>query len=255
MFAIRAAYVPPILVPRRSRARTLVGAALTSAWTDDDFRTLAEIAARNRILDPAFLLNVFTSESGLQPNAVNRNSSGYPVAVGLNQFTSIANSVLGITEEQRVDIPNWSVSEQLPLTDKMFAAQPWTKAGRDYDSAASVYEAIFAPGRMLSRGTSYDTILYEQTADAAGYASNKGLDNSPDPERVKARERDEGYITVGDLARRLDFVATFPIYKEALERLRAVSGTASGDAGGVSWWQYAALGVFAAGVGIYAFVR
>jgi hypothetical protein len=223
-------------------SRTVVGAALTSAWTDDDLVTLAEIARKNRILDPDYLLRVLASESGLLPNAAYRDSSGYPVAVGLNQLTSVANGVVGITEEERKDIPNWSVSEQLPLIDKMFAAQPWNKAGHDYDSAAAVYEANFAPGRMLSRGTSYDTKLYEQGVDGAAYDQNKGLDYDK-----------KGYITVGDLARRLDFVATLPTYQEALGRLRAVGGTPSNA--GWSWWKYAILGLFAAGIGVVAVVR
>lgn len=229
---------------------TGVGASLTSEWTDDDLRELADIAARSRILDPAYLLKVMASESGLHPWAAYRtdsagkptkDKSGYPYAAGIIQLTPSANEHVGITEEERADIVNWSVSEQLPLVDRYYSRLPWTKAGRDYDSAAAVYFANFAGSRMMSRGTDPGTVIYS-SADGEAYSRNNGFD------RAK-----KGYITVQDLADHLDVVEKDPAYQEALARLREVAGYP--EASSTPWWKYALGGLFVAGVGVYAVVK
>lgn len=186
--------------------------SLTPDWTEADFKALAELAARRK-MSPADLLLVMTSESGLKPYAANRNAEGYPVAVGLIQFTSAANDAIGVTEGERVELVRSTVAEQLPLVDRMFGAIGWTKAGKTYDSAGVVYEAIFAPARMTSRGTTPDVILYTEADDPAAYRGNPGFD----------REK-KGYITVGDLIDHLRVVAEQPVYLAGLQRLRDATG-------------------------------
>lgn len=224
-----------------------VGAELTSEWSDDDLRRLAEIARKYRIADAAFILKVMASEAGLHPWAVNprgwTKKDGKPAAVGLLQWTDIAVGILGITEEERRDVPNWTVGEQLDLVDRFYAGLPWTKADREYDSAAAVYMANAAPMLMLSKGVAMDAVLYDSEKDPAAYAGNKGLDFG-----------NKGYLTVGDLATRLDVVETMPNYQEAVDRLRAVAGY-QGESSSTPWWKYALAGLFVAGVGAYVFVK
>lgn len=188
---------------------------LTPDWEDADFVALAEIARKYR-MNSADLLLVMASESGLKPQATYRTAEDYPYAVGLNQMTPSVNDLLGISEGQRTQIPTWPVSEQLPLVDKMWAGIPWTRAGRSYDSAASVYTANFAPARMLSRGITSDVILYEEGVDGSAYTANKGFDTEG-----------KGNITIGDLTHHLALVAQQPVYKAGLQRLREATGDAS----------------------------
>lgn len=227
--------------PQFVRVSSASVGSYTEAWTDEDFRTLAAIARKNSIEDPAFLLLVMASESGLKPSAANplTNAAGNPAAVGLIQFTSVANDAIGITEAQRADMVNWSVAQQLPLVDKYFSVLPWTRAGRSYDNAAQVYEGVFAGGLMLSKGTSPETILYTKDVDGSAYDANAGFDTAG-----------KGTITVGDLAAHLESVARGPIYQEALSRLRTVAPASrlrlSGKALWIAWGALATVAGVAA---------
>ena len=186
----------------------------TPSWTDEDFKKLNSIAVGNR-MNPADLLLILTSESGLNPKAVNRRSDGFPIAVGLNQLTTAANGLVGISEDERVDIPNQSVNYQLDLVNRFFSGLQWTKAGKSYDNAGVIYEANFAPGRMTSRGTSLDAVLYD-TGDGVSYTQNKQLDKDG-----------KGKITVGDLVEYMRTVSDKAVYNAALQRMRAVTGDES----------------------------
>jgi hypothetical protein len=193
---------------------------LTPEWEDDDFRALAAVAKKNR-MNPADLLLVLASESGLHPWAAYRvdedgnattDKSGYPYAAGINQVTKAANDVLGITEAERATIPTWSVAEEIPLVDKLFRAISWTKTGKPYAHAGVIYAANFAPARMSE---DVNAVLYRQGVDGAAYTRNRGFDVA-----VK------GYITVGDLVEHLRGVAMGPVYQSALRRLQAATGDA-----------------------------
>lgn len=188
--------------------------SLTPDWTEEDFRDLARIA-KSYQANPADVLLVMTSESGLKPYAANRNSEGYPVAVGLLQFTSAANgpSGIGVSEGERIEILDRTVAEQMPLVDRFFEINPWTRTGRPYDSAGTVYGSVFGPSRLVSRGTSPDTVLYTEEDDPAAYKGNPGFDLEK-----------KGYITVGDLIRHLRVVAGRPEYLAGLQRLRDATG-------------------------------
>jgi transglycosylase-like protein with SLT domain len=245
MFRLRPAYVPAI---GRAVFPTAVGAdvAYTSAWTDDDLRELARIAQKYQ-MDPADLLLVMASESGLKPSAANplKNSAGNPAAVGLIQFTQVANDALGITEAQRADMVNWSVADQLPLVDRYFSILPWSRAGNAYENASMVYEGVFAGGLMLSKGTSPDTVLYTEGVDGSAYSANKGFD-VPDADGKR-----KGYITVADLGAHVERVAADPPYVEIVGRLNEVVGSGGSESG----WGWLLGGLLVAGAGAYAVVR
>lgn len=186
--------------------------ALTPDWTNADFVELDRIARHNR-MSAADLLLVLASESGLKPQAANRNAEGFPIAVGLNQLTSSANALVGISEAERLQVPTLPVSEQLPLIDRFFAGLPWTKAGKSYDHAGLVYEGNFAPSIMLSKGTSPETVLYTRGKDGVYYDRNSGFDTAK-----------KGTITVGDLIEHLRHVSEQPVYRAGLRRLQDAVG-------------------------------
>jgi len=186
--------------------------SLTKDWADDDFVNLYDIAKRLR-MNPADLLLVLTSESGLKPYAVNRRSDGFPIAVGLNQLTTAANSSAKITETERLEIPTKPVSYQLPLIENFFSSSAWFKSGKSFDHAGAIYEANFAPARMFQRGTDLKTILYEESKDGVFYTQNKQLDTAK-----------KGYITVGDLVDYMRRVSKDITYIAGLTRLRQATG-------------------------------
>lgn len=190
------------------------GFTYTSAWSDPDFAALA--AAANRLgMNPADLLLVLASESGLQPSARNPSGSATPIAVGLNQITSVADGMLGLTEEDRWALPNKSVAEQIPYVEKFFRGAASAYGIGGYPNAGTVYLANFAPARM-GRGTSDDTVIYD-TSDGAAYTLNAAFDTDK-----------KGSITIGDLNARLAQVAAQPTYDEALARLQEVTGNPRG---------------------------
>lgn len=177
-----------------------------SWWTDADFFTLDKDATDLRMNPPDYLL-MMNAESKLSPSAKNPLSG----AVGLNQLTSAANYAAGITEDFRVNqYDKLNVAEQLPYVKRYFSNMAWTKAGLRYDHVGQVWQANFAPGTMLSRGTGPDVVMY---SSGPAYEKNKGLD-------VEGK----GYITVRDLTRHLAAVSKTALYKSALSRLRAVTG-------------------------------
>jgi hypothetical protein len=195
--------------------------ASTPDWTDADFAQLYAVAKRLR-MNPADLLLVLASESGLRPWAAYRvdedgkattDKSGYPYAAGLNQITRAANDALGLTEEQRATIPTWSVSRQIPLIERLFNAIGWTRAGKAYGHAGVVYAANFAPARMSA---DLGAVLYREGVDGKAYSRNSGFD----------REK-KGYITVGDLVKHLRGVANQLTYRAAIYRMATATGDRS----------------------------
>lgn len=203
-----------VFASRRPPAPTAEDIAKTPEWSDADFTTLAAAAKRLR-MNPADLLLVLASESGLHPWAKNPSDSSAPVAVGLNQLTSVANSSAGISEAQRLALPSKSVAEQLPIVEHYFASVPWTRAGRPYPHAGVVYEANFAGGKMMTVGTAPDAVLYTEAADPGAYNGNRGLDTAG-----------KGYITVGDLIEQMRRVSGRDVYQAGLARLRYAMGDA-----------------------------
>ncbi len=220
------------------RMHTGTTRALTSAWTDDDFAALA--SAANRLgMNPADLLLVLASESGLQPWAQYPKDSSEPIAVGLNQLTSVSDGITGLSEAERHALPSKSVAEQLPYVEKFFRGAANAYGIHAFPNATTIYLTNFAPARM-SRGSAPETVIYD-TSDGAAYTLNKGFDRDG-----------KGTITIGDLTARLSTVATQPTYLEALGRLQAVTGNTRGPnlsagSGGPSPAKTAILASIAAG--------
>ncbi|MFI5299415.1 MAG: hypothetical protein ACHREM_15085 [Polyangiales bacterium] len=179
------------------------------AWTAEDFQQLAQIARALR-MQPADLLAVLASESGLDPHRTNPANSDNPTATGLNQLTSMANDSVGITEAQRRYVRYLPVSEQLPLVYKYFASVGYTKAGKVYPNASTIYAANFAPNRIGSG--SDDQVLYRRE-EGAPYEENKSLDREG-----------KGTITIGDMTRQLDAVRSRSLYKTARAALQTYAG-------------------------------
>jgi len=221
----------------------LVGAMGVDSWTDADL--IAFRALSHRLgLTPADLLLVLYSESALKPSAAARNSDGYAVAVGLNQITAVLNSALGLTEDERQDMVNWSVADQLPYVER--SLQLSGVLNYDLPDAGALYVANFSPAR-LAKGFGGNVVLYDSKTDPAAYASNKGAD----------REK-KGWINTENMRQALRTNASRPDFKAALARYQKVTGDSStpriwpppeAEKTGLSkWWLVAALGAGAAGV-------
>jgi hypothetical protein len=192
-----------------SGAIDLVGAMGIDNWTDADLLTFRAMSHRLG-LNPADLLLVLYSESALKPSAAARGSDGYPHAVGLNQITSILNGSLGITEEQRLDMLNWSVAEQLPYVERSLYISGATKY--DFPDAGALYVLNFSPAR-LARGYGGLVVLYDSKTDPGAYAANKNAD----------REK-KGWINTENMRQALRANAGRPDFQAALKRYQAVTG-------------------------------
>jgi hypothetical protein len=194
-----------------------------SKWTDADFRTLVD-ASHRLSLNPADLLLIMTSESGLNPSAAYRGKDGRVIAGGLNGMTEAGAGAGGLTVAQIQDFPSWSVAQQLPVVERFMHTA--LSGVAPPDNAAVLYAYNFAPGHVRSRGTSLDTVLYTKGVDGAAYDLQAVVDHGS-----------KGYITIRDLSYWLSDVAngTGPAvnksksaaYKGALARLRAVTGDAT----------------------------
>ena len=182
-------------------------------WDDDDLRALADVARRIGA-DAADLLLVLYCESGLRADAVARNAQGFPVAVGLNQITSVAARSMGIGEAERIAMVGRPIREQLPYVERYFLALPWRQAGHRFPTAAILYQANAAPG-TLGRGTDPSLVLYRQ-GDGM-YEGNAQLDFTH-----------KGTVTLGDLAHVLEKNSKHSLYQAALTRLQHVTSSASG---------------------------
>lgn len=178
----------------------------TPDWTDEDFVELEAIA--NRLgMNPADLLLVLTSESGLKPYAHN-DSPSQNFAVGLNQITAGANLM---DEATRLSMLGWTVAQQLPWVEKTFQKNPYSGP---WSSAGVIYASNFLPGRLVARGGGSDVVLAENPE--AYYTQNKGLDFNGD-----------GKITNQDLSDHLrEKIAPKQVYRAALRRLYEATGNA-----------------------------
>lgn len=221
----------------------MVGAMGIDAWSDADLLAFRAMAHRLG-LNPADLLLVLYSESALKPSAAARNADGYPVAVGLNQITPVAATALGMTEDQRLDMVNWSVAGQLPFVERSLSLSGVTRY--DLPDAGALYVGNFAPAR-LARGFGGLVVLYDSKKDPDAYASNKVLD----------REK-KGWINAENMRQVLRTNAARPDFKAALERYQQVTGDSAvprilpppegASSGPSAWWLVAGAAVVGLGV-------
>lgn len=169
----------------KSSVRTQSVSRTSVSGLSGDFVAKAKQVAQRLNCNYDDLLAVMNSESGLNPQAVNRTSG----ASGLIQFTSVAvkemNKVYGMNLSL-VKIRNMSAVEQLDLVEKYFKMTKNRAFSSNHRlSAADLYSLCFLPGRasrdvLTQRGENY-------------YSSNRGLDVNGD-----------GKITKSDLAQRID---------------------------------------------------
>lgn len=187
------------------------GKGSISWWTDDDFRAFAEMSQRLK-MNPADLLIVLYSESGLRPNARNPADVRQPaIAIGLNQIVRSTAHALGMSDVEWQSMLSMSVNQQLPYVERYFRNIPWVHDGNTFQTAAQVYEANFAPA-FLSRGADPNIVLYRKE-QGLSYSLNKGFDRE-----------NKGYITLGDLGKAVERNSKGATFLAALDRLRSVTG-------------------------------
>lgn len=175
-------------------------------WTDDDRRALIA-AARDLNMRPLDLLAVLHSESGLNPWAV-ALVNGSPAARGLNQITKIVaySPKLNLSEAEWEAITSMTAKENLPYVVKSFLS---ALGSRTYADAGEIYATNFAPAILKSRGGGNDVVLYR--APGRSYTENKNFDTD-----------NKGYITIGDLRRRLYRDTKRSRYLEEAQKLKAL---------------------------------
>lgn len=193
---------------------------LMPGWKDGDFAALDRLCADIGCKAEDLLL-VLTSESKIDPTAVNRNSSGWPIAVGLNQLSRAPATALGLVPKGDMDA--WKtfaeafikkpVAEQLPIVLQYYKSVPYGAMGKPYHSPAKLYQANAAPSTMFM-GDETGTVLYPYGSDS--FTQNKPLWILRKP----------AGIVFGDLKAATDWHRSNPIYKAAITLLNYVRGQA-----------------------------
>lgn len=201
-----------------------------ATWHSSDYHAL--VAAAGAIgARPLDLLLVLDAESGLDPRAIAR-VNGAPYALGLNQITPPNAKAMGLSDGAWEQIPSLSVQEQLPLVVRSFKA---AVGARRFQDAGELYMANFAPGILLRKGAKSSVVLYDK---GPPYEANAPLD-----------EEKKGFITVGDLRRRLLRNAQGARYKAHAARLRELFPGAEGPVIEAPMPLAAKLGFVGLGVG------
>ncbi len=133
------------------------------------FSAKLEQVAKNLNCDPADLLGMMQSESGLNPKAYNKNGG----ATGLIQFMPSTARSLGTTTEA---LMNMSAVEQLDYVEKYFSN--WTGGSGQKLTGGDLYTLCFLPAYLdrevlCSSGDKY-------------YSANSGLDANKDGQITKS---------------------------------------------------------------------
>jgi|SRR5579859_429383 len=204
---------------RKGHASPASGPALDTSggkappwWTPADYKALAATSARLGI-NPANLLAIMRSESGLNPSAM------YPggIARGLTQITEAGRASAGLSESDFEDFQNWSIQEQLPRIEKYMREE---FAGSPPQTAGGLYAYNFLPAYAREKGTAPDTVL----ASVEDFPADSALDYD-----------DDGQYEVRDLSNRLarygarkdDGSPVDTLYLGALQGLRDATGDQS----------------------------
>lgn len=140
------------------------------ALSDAFFAALVDLGKRHRT-DPVVYLDVWNSESHLQPTAVNPSSN----AQGLNEMMPRTLAGLGAPS----NFAALSGESQLPWIERLIAGGEGLNGG-PFATAERYYHANFFP-RTMPRGQSPDTVILAENAsdpeEAAGYRANAALDH------------------------------------------------------------------------------
>lgn len=172
-------------------------------WSDNDAQTFAdELVPLGVPLDA--LLNVYASESGLDPHA----SSG--IAWGLCQaIASTLKSVGWFTDHQKAsEFGQLSVAQQAPWVAKILASQI-RAIGFIPKNAVELYVANFSP----KAAAAHADILY--SAPSKAYSKNRGLD--------KTGAAPKGYIDRADLNAALERARASRPYLDTSNQMRRLS--------------------------------
>ena len=181
-------------IPTRRGAKASRG---VMRWTDSEMRTfIAEIGPTGVLLEDA--LQVYTAESGLDPQA----SSG--IAWGIPQLTQIAAKQIGWTRPLR-EFGSLTVSQQIPWIAKLIASQI-RMIGYTPKTALELYVANFSPKAAAARSE----VIYRQGMPS--YTKNANLDRDH-----------KGYIAASDLKVALDRARSTTTYQEALKQLERLT--------------------------------
>ena len=174
------------------------------------FAKLAELGERHAT-DPVVFLDVWNSESGLDPRAENRASQ----ARGLNQMMPKTLEGLGAP----ANFNEVAGEDQLPWIERLIASGEGLNGG-PFRSAERYYHSNFFP-RTMPRGQTPTTIVVASDAtdpeERAAYAANAGMDPAKN-----------GRITYADLAAFLNRAKNGNrlVYESARARLAlAMQGT------------------------------
>jgi hypothetical protein len=140
-----------------------------SGLSDAFFAQLAQLGDRHAT-DPVVFLDVWNSESGLDPSAENRASH----AQGLNQMMPKTLQGLGAP----ADFKSLAGEDQLPWIERLIAGGEKLNGG-PFKTAARYYHSNFFP-RTMYRGQTPSTVVLGRDAtdpdERAGYAANGSLD-------------------------------------------------------------------------------
>lgn len=201
---------------RKSHAAPASGPALDTSggkpppwWHASDYVALAAMSKRLGI-NPANLLAIMRSESGLNPHAM------YPggIARGLTQITKAGQASAGLSDADFEDFQNWTIQEQLPHIERYMRNE---FGGTPPRSAGGLYAWNFLPAFAREKGTAPDVVL----APVKDYPDDSALDYDGD-----------GFYEVRDLSNRLarygarkeDGTPVDTLFLGALQAMRDATG-------------------------------
>lgn len=175
-------------------------------WTDADRHALVR-AAQDLNMRPLDLLAVLHSESGLNPWAI-AFVEGQPAARGLNQISKTVafSPKMNLSTAEWESITTMTPEQNLPYVVRSFRS---VVGNRVYADAGEIYAVNFAPALLLSKGGGNDVVLY--SSPGKSYKANSNLDVDH-----------KGYITIGDLRKRLTRDSNYVRFLEEADRLRAL---------------------------------
>ena len=213
----------------------------TYPWTDEDYHALVK-AAKELNARPLDLLAVLHSESGLDPTSI-AYVKGEPWARGLNQITPTNAKPMKISTSEWESISSMTPAQNLPYVVRSFRA---AVGDRVYKDVGELYQVNFAPA-TLKGGSEDDRVLY--SAPSSGYRENKPLDVDG-----------KGFITVGDLRKRVQRDANYIRFVNAANRLKElypglegpVFGEGSAPGSTPTWAYWLAGGAIALTGGVVA---
>ncbi len=199
---------------RRLKLLSLAGNTLSDIF----FIKLKEIAVKYG-MNPADLLLVMYSESGVNPSAINPDGG----ATGIGQFMPFVLKGLGWTGTHQ-EFSKLEAEDQLEYMDKLIQSNMKVNGGNSFESAARYYQSHFLPA-TLSRGSSFDTII----ADGRPGMAKANWEKSAYDHNTTFDQDKKGYITIGDLDSWLNKKKKESKFQELLARLNAAPSEISDD--------------------------